>query len=672
MALRPLEIAAALGASQRQCKLGYTRGMNETLPTLLAGPILRKTSNHEINFWLATSTPCAVRLELHIPGQPLWQQQYTQALPALRRIQLGEHLYLVLLHIDLPQALPSDTFIGYDLQLQEQGEWLSLRHTAPHLIYPDQPLPRLQIKPKVASILHGSCRKPHHEGTDGLVEADQLLQQLQQASASQQPPWPSLLLLSGDQIYADDVATPTLQAIHQLSNRLGVFAERLPGLEHCQIGTAEQLYEHPLSYYHRADLLPHTQANEGIIEALFQGAKKPIFTSVHAHNHLISLGEYLLMYLLVWSPTPWQLVHLSPPPNLNSKLQQRYNKEQANMAEFVEILPQAARTMAHLPCAMIFDDHDISDDWNLNLSWEQAVYNHPLSKRMVGNGLLAYCLNQGWGNAPEKFTNPMLNEIQKVVQQPGSPAFDACLEELLQFQGWDFQWATEPALVVLDTRTRRWRSEQDPNNPSGLLDWEALQELQNLLKGQQSVMLASAAPIFGVKLIEVIQRIFTWFGKPLTVDAENWMSHPGTAKGILDIFRHPETPENFTVLSGDVHYSFVYDVAVRGHEERPHVWQVCSSGIRNTFPERLLASFDFLNRWLFAPRSPLNWFTRRRNMRITPRKPDHRRSGQRLLNGAGIGLIEFDDLGCPQRISQLTASHQPVSFERLEEASSWE
>lgn len=652
--------------------LRYTVAMNETLPTLLAGPILRKTSPKELNFWLATSAPCDVRVDLHLPDQPIWQQQLTCDTPALRHLRLGQHLYILLIHIEPPQTLPEDTFIAYDVQLQQQGNWLSLTETAPHLIYPNQQLPRLQIKPKVSSILHGSCRKPHHLGTDGLAEADTLLQSLQQPNPTDTPAWPSFLLLSGDQIYADDVATPTLQAIHQLSHKLGLFDEPLPGLQHCQINNAEQLYQHQHCYYHRQELLPHTEANEGIIEALFTGAKKPIFTSVHAHNHLISLGEYLLMYLLVWSPTPWQLVHIKQPADFSPKDQQRYRQEHIAINEFINFLPQAARAMAHLPCAMIFDDHDVSDDWNLNLSWEQAVYNHPLSKRMVGNGLLAYCITQGWGNAPDKFSPTLLDQIQTVIAQPGTPAYEACLDELLKFQGWDYQWPTEPALVVLDTRTRRWRSEQDPDNPSGLLDWEALQELQDLLKGKHSVMLASAAPIFGVKLIEVIQRIFTWFGKPLTVDAENWMSHPGTANGILDIFRHPETPENFTVLSGDVHYSFVYDVAVRGHEERPHVWQVCSSGIRNTFPDKLINTFDFLNRWLFAPWSPLNWFTRRRNMRITPRKPDHRRSGQRLLNGAGIGLIEFDEQGCPQRISQLTAINEPIRFERVEEASSWE
>ena len=130
----------------------------------------------------------------------------------------------------------------------------------------------------------------------------------------------------------------------------------------------------------------------------------------------------------------------------------------------------------------------------------------------------------------------------------------------------------------------------------------------------------SPAPIFGVKLIETIQRVFTWFGHPLMVDAENWMAHPDSAQAILNSFRHRKTPQNFVVLSGDVHYSFVYDAELRGRVRGPDIWQICSSGVRNDFPPRLLGVLDRLNRWLYSPRSPLNWFTRRRHMRVTPRR----------------------------------------------------
>lgn len=58
------------------------------------------------------------------------------------------------------------------------------------------------------------------------------------------------------------------------------------------------------------------------------------------------------------------------------------------------------------------------------------------------------------------------------------------------------------------------------------MDWEMLSDLQQELIEESAVLLVSAAPIFGVKLIEVTQRVFTWLGHSLTVDAENWMAYP--------------------------------------------------------------------------------------------------------------------------------------------------
>jgi hypothetical protein len=207
-----------------------------------------------------------------------------------------------------------------------------------------------------------------------------------------------------------------------------------------------------------------------------------------------------------------------------------------------------------------------------------------------------------------------------------------------------------PPLVVLDSRTHRWRSENAARHPSGLMDWESLTELQQTMLGLPAVLLVSPTPIFGVKLIDNIQQIFTWFGFQLMVDAENWMAHPGSAEAMLNIFRHPKTPPNFVVLSGDVHCSFFYDVELRGTDHGPDIWQICSCALRNEFPPRLLDLLDRANRWLYAPRSPLNWFTRRRRMRIIPRKPEGTPHGRRLLNGCGVGLVEIDHQGVPWRI----------------------
>ena len=210
------------------------------------------------------------------------------------------------------------------------------------------------------------------------------------------------------------------------------------------------------------------------------------------------------------------------------------------------------------------------------------------------------------------------------------------------------------------------------NNPSGLLDWEAITELQQDLIGHDAVVLVSPAPVFGVKLIESIQKVFTFFGKPLLVDAENWMAHRGTAHALINIFRHPKTPKNFIILSGDVHYSFVYEVNLRGRQRGPDIWQITSSGLKNQFPGKLLDVLDRLNRWLYSPRSPLNWFTKRRSMKIVPHKPDNAKAGERLLNQAGIGLLELNADGSPHKVVQLTVKGEQIAFNISEDDARWE
>lgn len=126
------------------------------------------------------------------------------------------------------------------------------------------------------------------------------------------------------------------------------------------------------------------------------------------------------------------------------------------------------------------------------------------------------------------------------------------------------------------------------------------------------------------------------------------------------------------MLSGDVHYSFVYDVELRGRVRGPDIWQICSSGVRNEFPPRLLEVLDRANRWLYSPRLPLNWFTRRRHMRVIPRKSEGTAHGRRLLNGSDIGVVELDARGVPWRIQELLGDGKIVVFTRREAESRWD
>lgn len=631
-----------------------------TLGPVLAGPVLRHAAADSLVLWLATTDREALSVRIFNGGHSLLERPVAEH--EIVRLRIGTRAWLNLLTIEPDSALPRDTRLEYDLGLAGTGEdnprWI--KDWAPHLCPDGRERPGFTLKSKLDRILHGSCRRPHHPAADGLVRVDEELQKAERLEDV-----PSLLLMTGDQVYADDVAGPMLHAIHCVIHRLGLFQEELEGA--C-LSHSRELTSMANAYFHRDALLPESEFNEELTERFFGGVRKPVFTTASAGNHLISFAEVIAMYLLVWSPETWTLVTTTEPVDAADELA-RYRKEQVAINAFRESLPRAARALANVPVYMIFDDHDVTDDWNLSALWENTAYGHPFSRRIIGNALLGYLLCQGWGNQPENFGSLIeqcqsLFNAEKHQHELDKTVQDELIGQLLLFHRWHYSLPTSPRLVVLDTRTHRWRSEVRRRHPSGLMDWESLTDFQQEIMGEEAVVVVSPAPMFGVKLIELIQRVFTFFGKPLLVDAENWMAHPGAASVLLNVFNHPRTPRHFVILSGDVHYSFAYDVRLRHKSKGPRIWQITSSGIKNEFPKSLLEWLDRLNRWLFAPWSPLNWFTQRRRMWVSPRLPDGRDAGERLWNHSGIGDVRLDDEGAPTAIRQLDAGGGGTIFQQ--------
>lgn len=617
------------------------------LPTLIAGPILRHTSSRQLTLWLVTTRPIQANVTLWLLDEKqLPADQITSHLQQ-HQVQVGHHCFVQLLVLEgeIPEESPL-TYQIYDVELPLLGD-------NEKLFYPHQPGPVVVVKSCIKRLLHGSCRKPHYPNDDALVQADQVIGETLFDSVNR----PALMMFSGDQVYADDVAGPMLVAIHQLIEILGLFDEEWQGTEARNL---KALLKHPHCYYGREDLLP--DVDQEVEEAVFRAGRKPIFTTDAAHNHLITLSEVMAMYLLVWSDIPWQWVDIQTGRQRIPEMHiERYDREANAIQSFRDDLPRVRRVLAHLPVYMMFDDHDVTDDWNLTRGWEEAAYGHPFSRRIIGNTLIGYWLCQGWGNQPSNY-QPLANQLNDWFSDQGLLRHDDLIKQILDWGHWHYHLNTTPKLVVMDTRTHRWRSESSANKPSGLMDWESLCEMQQQLINQPAVILVSPAPIFGVKLIEVIQSIFTFFGKPLLVDAENWMAHPGSANVMLNIFRHQQTPPQFIILSGDVHYSFAYDITLRFRRNSPRILQITASGLKNEFPHTLLSWFDRINLALFGSRSPLNFLTRRRDMKVQRRKPNggHDRV---LLNHNGIGDVVLADKIEDVRVRIRQSDGKVVAFE---------
>ena len=373
-----------------------------SLPAVLAGPLLRRAEPGRVLVWLATSRPVTVQgeiLSLASGGGGDGPRRLGRG--GGRRVGLGPRLFIHLVSI-LPDpavgAFPRNELLGYDLLVSDDaasgpprrlGE-LGLLAGPRAVTLGDLPLPSFFLPARSAALnlLHGSCRLLHGHGEDALVAADELLAE----RARDLDRRPSALVLTGDQIYGDEVAGPLIGHL----TRLG--AELLGPGDTTSVPGVPALDR--LAVYGRQEL-----------------SHQLGFTSSKAGNHLFSLGEFAAMYLVAWDQATWPQRLPDPAEALPSggrgsrvaaRQRHGYAAELAGLEAARRVLPAVRRVLANLPTYMIFDDHDVTDDWNLTSEWHDQVWSSPGGRRVVANALAAYWAFQGWGNAPESFDEQFL------------------------------------------------------------------------------------------------------------------------------------------------------------------------------------------------------------------------------------------------------------------------
>ena len=149
-----------------------------------------------------------------------------------RCVALGQNLYVTLIGM-WPKArrFRTDAVLGYNLKLtlvDEKGEqtvkWVTDLTGADEIRYPGYFLPTFYLPSKQSVLAHASCRRPGSDGADAFVDLDEYYA----ANAADVKKRPSALFLTGDQIYADDVAFKLFVAVRRLSKDLMGYDEYLP------------------------------------------------------------------------------------------------------------------------------------------------------------------------------------------------------------------------------------------------------------------------------------------------------------------------------------------------------------------------------------------------------------------------------------------------------------
>jgi hypothetical protein len=525
-----------------------------TLPRIVAGPVLRRMTRTEVSVWVATVDPSELTLKIreHVAGGT--GESVVSRVPT----QVGSNLWMTV----LTAAAPDGTFLpGRIYQYELDAAWAQTRPISwGDLSLNNSLRPTFLAPPAQAGdlvVAHTSCRKPHGGGRDGLAL---LMDELDSRFLPNPLRQPHLLLMSGDQIYADEVGHPLMPRILRV-------AADLVGIDETDVFGPPPLIG---------------GRGPGTLALGYTGATA---------NHLWTFGEFVAMYLLTWSPVLWAaaLPQFPTAPALPldvdpSLTKDEWDNDRANLQLHRAALGKVRKVLANVPSLMILDDHEITDDWNIDYAWVNSVYGKPAGRRAVTNGLLAYALCQHWGNKPAAFTaagtaeHGVLAEVQTAaatgnsradgaaallgVPTPLPPAPPAQSLRDLAAPGairYDLQLGPDDGwpvrILILDERTVREYPDQTGRGARISLAGLA-QQLQPPAASVPMTLVVAATPVLGTELIErILQPLLDLLlpGGARFADFESWSAVTANHQDLLSRLaaHHPAV-----LLSGDVHYGF--------------------------------------------------------------------------------------------------------------------
>jgi hypothetical protein len=269
--------------------------------------------------------------------------------------------------------------------------------------------------------------------------------------------------------------------------------------------------------------------------------------------------------------------------------------------------------LSTLPSAMIFDDHDIRDDWNTSLSWKKKMEATSWWHGRIVAGLASYWVYQHLGNlSPQERAEDAV--WQRIIGHTGGDELDVGAEldsfaERADRDPKSYRWSYcrdfgDTRLIVVDSRAARDLTPDD----RALVDAVEMAWLDDRMQGGfRHLLVATSLPFLlpmGLHYVESWNEAVSegawgnraaWAGEKLrqALDLEHWGAFQNSfrelaamASEVADGKRGP-APETITFLSGDVHYSYVAEV---GRASGSRILQAVCSPIRNPLP-RLMRSF---------------------------------------------------------------------------------
>ena len=259
--------------------------------------------------------------------------------------------------------------------------------------------------------------------------------------------------------------------------------------------------------------------------------------------------------------------------------------------------------LSTIPTAMVLDDHDMADDWNISRLWKEEMNRKPWWRPRLVGGLMTYWIYQHIGNlAPAELERHEEYEAVRRASDGG-----AALREFVEWADrngkgkvWSFKrelGATR--LIVVDDRTGRrlnegQRSIFDDHEWDWILDASRGDPNHLLFATTDPVLLAP-----GLHYAEAWNEAVcdgAWGGWAAALgeklrraaDFDHWAAFHSSFEKIERLLRdigrgeRGRPPASIIVLSGDVHHAYLAEAAFpAGTDVRSAVYQAVCSPFRN-------------------------------------------------------------------------------------------
>jgi hypothetical protein len=303
--------------------------------------------------------------------------------------------------------------------------------------------------------------------------------------------------------------------------------------------------------------------------------------------------------------------------------------------------PEVRWLLSTVPSCMVFDDHDVVDDWNTSAAWLADMRATSWWRERLLSGLMSYWVHQHLGNLSpaDLAADPLYAAVCATPDATDVLRAFACRADadpttvrwsyrrdfgrvrLLMVDTRAARVLAEDARAMLDPGTAAWLREQavrDPGSYDHLLIGTSLPWLlPHLVHDAEAWNAALCRGGRGAR--------WARFGERLRrrADLEHWAAFPESFAALGELIAEagsgPMAPATVLVLSGDVHHAYVAEARWPDGGPEARVLQLTCSPVHNSVPLSIRAGFRFgwsavaralgrrFARHGRCPRPPVDW-----------------------------------------------------------------